>query len=229
MSAPVPLLNPRMFKADEPIYLAASGPSMRNIDRALLTQKKVVSINQTYELFPCSVMQVAMDYGWWRREGETFRRKHRHKLAVTSQINLPQMPGHPTIGAYKEIIYTNSRNDKLPDPECYFGFDFNPTCVKGNNGGQEAINLLYHLGARLVILLGYDMRKTEGRAHWYPDRYKRGRLPEYQTPDDTYAQKWVPCMQSMAPIAKKAGMLIINCTPGSALDCFPHADLKDWV
>lgn len=93
----------------------------------------------------------------------------------------------------------------------------------GSNSGFQAINLALHLGIKELILLGYDFKKTGGRSHWFGD-YE---IPRFRREGDWLF--WVRAMERAAPSAKARGMRIINCSPGSALNCFEKMDIKDAI
>ena len=99
------------------------------------------------------------------------------------------------------------------------GLEDSPNGLRtGANSGYQAINLAVHLGARRIILLGYDMKPSNGRSHWFgehPDRVD----PPYST--------MLASFPSLVDPLRKRGVEVINCTPDSALDVFPKMDLKD--
>jgi uncharacterized Rossmann fold enzyme len=89
---------------------------------------------------------------------------------------------------------------------------------KGSNSGIQAINLASHLGARRIVLLGYDMQGTCGKTHWH------GKHP---CEVDDYApwHKWLWRYQLVADDAERMGLQVINCSRETALTCFPRKRL----
>lgn len=87
----------------------------------------------------------------------------------------------------------------------------------GRNSGYQAINLAYMLGARRVVLLGYDMQRTGGRGHFFGDH------PRGLRNDDP--GQYVGCFNAMQP--ERVGLEVINCTRETALRCFPRKRLED--
>lgn len=88
----------------------------------------------------------------------------------------------------------------------------------GGNTGHQAINLAALSGAKRILLLGYDGKKAaDGREHFF-GRHPNGTV----VPFDMMRQK----MKTIPPAAAAMGIEIINCTPGSAIDCFPGATLE---
>lgn len=93
-------------------------------------------------------------------------------------------------------------------------------CI-GNNSGMRAINLAEAYGAKRILLIGFDMHVRAG-VHWHAPH--AGRL---HNPVAASMQIWRTDMARHAPLYRKRGLTIINCTPGSALDCFPRMSLQE--
>ena len=92
---------------------------------------------------------------------------------------------------------------------------------QGSNSGYQAINFAVLRGAARILLLGYDMRLGEGgKRHWFGDH------PGGLNKASAYGQ-WIPLFRSMIPHLEAAGVEVLNCTPGSALEAFPMARLAD--
>ncbi len=98
------------------------------------------------------------------------------------------------------------------------GFSFDPSVIHyGSNSGFQAINLALHFGGNPIVLVGFDMRKSD-RPHFF-GKHPAGR------PVVRY-ENYVPEFQRAAKMLPP-GMRIINCTPDSAIRCFPMARLED--
>jgi hypothetical protein len=91
------------------------------------------------------------------------------------------------------------------------GFDPDPSCVRaGNNSGYQAVHIAIHTGAARILLLGFDMRG----GHWHGASYGPLR------------RDWINRFRALAWTIS-AKVQIINCTPFSALDCFPKMPLDE--
>jgi hypothetical protein len=97
------------------------------------------------------------------------------------------------------------------------GFDPNPANIRtGGNSGYQAIHVAIHAGASRILLLGFDMRG----GHWHGDH------PEPLTnPGPAEFARWIDRFDAL----NGRGPEIINCTPGSALRCFPFAPLENFA
>lgn len=114
-----------------------------------------------------------------------------------------------------------------PDALCFAGRRFSaqdvdgvqklsaPLISSGSNSGLLALEAARRMGAQRIMLLGYDMRGTH-----YFGPYDNGLK---NTPPDRYTV----FQRQIAQWAHGCrGLEIVNCTPGSALTCFPHAPLE---
>jgi hypothetical protein len=89
------------------------------------------------------------------------------------------------------------------------GLELLPTSVKhGQNSGYQAINLAVHLGASRILLLGYDMRD--------PGR-----------PQERKYLQWIENFATIVEPLRQIGVEVVNCTPSSALKCFPYQSIAD--
>lgn len=89
-----------------------------------------------------------------------------------------------------------------------FRFGITPGC----NSGYMAMRVAESLGAKKIILLGYDMHGThyfgkhpEPLKNTTPERFRKHALQ---------FKRWRGCE-------------VINCTPNTALHCFPERNLKE--
>lgn len=100
------------------------------------------------------------------------------------------------------------------------GFDDRRDHVRtGWNSGYQAVHVAAHLGAKRILLLGFDMHAKNGE-HWHGDhRWRAG----YQSRYELFANAF----NKVAPEYAKRGVEVINCTPGSALKAFPMATLEE--
>lgn len=90
-----------------------------------------------------------------------------------------------------------------------------PGVVHGNNALFQVLSVIIHTGASTVLLLGADMH---GR-HWH------GGYRDFAAPD--YALNVVPNFASLVRPLAKAGVVVLNATPGSALPYWPSVKLED--
>lgn len=93
----------------------------------------------------------------------------------------------------------------------------------GNNSGYQAINLAYLLGAKSIILLGFDMKRKAGKTHFFGHHpYHR---PE-QGPTDEIMQRWCNNFVQLAADLKSEGVTVYNATRDSVLNAFERRELE---
>lgn len=89
-----------------------------------------------------------------------------------------------------------------------------------SNSGYQAINLALRFGARLILLLGFDMKCANDRkSHFFGQHKRYERAHPYGA--------WRCNFKGLALRMAEAGVVVFNCTPGSALTCFPRMELAD--
>lgn len=218
-----PLLPTDVFKPDEPCFIIAGGPSLAEMDLEPLTGRPMITVNHSYVLFPESTVHFSADGTWVERDGPKFDNIHKGRYRAFCRF---QWKGDRTKGPLGMKVYDHDRIQANPKHRSYSdkGFCTQMNHLRGNNSGGMAVNLSYHLGARLVILLGFDMQMKGDQMHWYKES-PRSILGNRST----FTNIFLPVMSSMAEPAKEAGMRIVNCTPGSALAAFDTGKLEDYL
>ena len=91
----------------------------------------------------------------------------------------------------------------------------------GRNSGFQALNLAIQFGANPILFLGLDMRLDAG-SHWHGDH-----PPGLNNPNPEIVEVWRRIFAAEAPRLKARGIDVVNCSPGSALDCFEMANIED--
>jgi len=93
----------------------------------------------------------------------------------------------------------------------------------GSNSGYQALNLAVLFGASRILLTGFDMKlSVGGQRHFFGDH------PGSLNKASDYNQ-FIRAFHTTADDLKRAGVEVLNCTPGSALDAFPMAKLEDVI
>lgn len=93
----------------------------------------------------------------------------------------------------------------------------------GGNSGYQAIGLAFLWGAVRIVLLGYDMQRTNGMAHWHGE-HKHG-LPNL----GANLPEWVRRMQQLAIDFRTQGVDVVNCTRETAIRCFEQVSLAQTL
>lgn len=89
-----------------------------------------------------------------------------------------------------------------------------------NNAGLAAINFADVLGARVLYLLGFDLKPVNGRtAHWHEGIY-----PDSWGSD---GRAYVNMLRSFGRWAEFVRAKVVNLNPDSALECWPKGSIED--
>lgn len=192
--------------------IVASGPSLTKEDCDLTKSENVIAINDNYRMVPWAKILYACDGHWWDwhhedEELKAFRgRKITQDEEAAKKYGLEYIKSHETPGL------------------CQTPWQIS----QGNNSGIQAINLAYHLGAKQIILLGYDLQARPGKPRWfgYHPNEQDIQRSHWSNLNDNGKHRYVRYFDSVAEDAKKLGMEIINCSRGTALTCFPRMSLE---
>jgi len=214
---------PRMWEGETCIIIAG-GPSMNDMIGEVVRidgYPRVITINDSWRLAPWADLFYFHDKEWYDQQvkanhvacGKSFREVLVSGLWVSAN---EYFDNHPTIQTLKN---TGQQ-----------GFDPDPACIRhGSNSGYQAIHVAAHLGVSRILLLGYDMRvqapaapgKRE-RTHWHD---------EHRDADFKNAlwQTFLPHFPTLVNPLARAGVEVVNCTPGSALTCWPYMPLAEAI
>jgi hypothetical protein len=191
------------------VAICASGPSLTVDDCAYLRGKvPIIAVNDAVRLAPFADVLYSSDRLWWlRARGATWFAGAKFAIGSRADHADPVAPGI--------IVLRYTGVD---------GLELDPAGLRtGRNSGYAALNLAVHLGARRIVLVGYDMQATGGRMHF--DGAPRGLMA---TSPSLFAL-WRQLFQTMVEPLQIIGVDVWNATPGSALDAFPRATLRDVV
>lgn len=181
----------------ETVYIIGGGPSLKGFNWSRLHGKRTIAINKAIITYPNADVMYWTDsrvYRWYTNEINKFK-----GLKFT-------------IRPWPE--YTN--DVKVLRKGIKFGLEEpRDRLAHGNNSGYAAINLAYHLGAKKIILLGYDM-KNDGVTGHFHDGY-----PVPITSDKIYRNQFLPGFEVLAERLKEKKIQIFNASPISNIKCFP--------
>lgn len=185
--------------------LCATGPSLTTEVIETIRPYKdnyvIFGINDSYRVIDFLDEHYACDGKWWNQWGSDFRHVYPELSSWTQdtssaqKFNLNHTPGR------------HSKDLSLDSSLIHFG----------SNSGYQALNIAFLMGGRKFILLGYNMKASKGKKHFFGDH------PEGLNKNSPY-DSFVKNFNTIRPEIRK---LVINCTEDSALDCFVKADLKE--
>ena len=205
----------------ETAVILAGGPSLRGFNPHSIAGRgaRVMCINDSWKLYPWADAFYFCDTAWWRTNGE-----------------------HSAYSIFTECAWVTGNWDFRDHPRVAAlqfsgqeGFDPDTRYLRtGSNSGYQAIHLATHYGAARILLLGYDMRVTH-RSHWHdeprPDGFAQKIrdtfLPHFTArPVKLHRGKVVEAGLSLVEALAERGIQVLNCTPGSALTCWPIVEIE---
>lgn len=185
------------------VAVLASGQSMSQAvaDAVHAAGIPAIVINETFRLAPWADMLYGADGAWWKvRQDEAL---HFRGLKVTA---------HEAC-IYPQVMLLNDTGTA--------GFDPDPGSIRtGGNGGYAGIHIAAQGRAARILACGFDMRP----GHWHGDHPEPLRNAE----EVTY-RKWIGRFGLLARELAQRHVDVLNCTPGSALPCFPIVGLEDAI
>jgi hypothetical protein len=186
------------------IHILGGGPSLRFIDFRSLEGRVCIAINRSFIFAPWADIVYFCDRRWWQLDASELLQHFTGRYIVTiSGVCDPRV---------KNLRNTGNR-----------GLEASPFGLKfGGNSGYQAINLAVHLGAKNIVLHGYDL-KTEGlRTHGHQG-YSTPGLGEkaYECRITSALERFKIAFPMLVQPLKKAGVSVYNANPDSALNCFP--------
>ena len=198
-------MNDRMWSvpvgawAGEACVILGGGPSLRQeLVPGLQGRARVIALNNAYLLAPWADVLFAPDRRWWEWNASEVH-QYRGPVMLTRQ--------RATHDGVHRIRW--NRADALSR---------DPGSLAGWCAGGGAINMAYLFGARVVILMGFDMRP----GNWHALH----RAPHV---DGQHRDRFIPAIERMAPELEAEGVTVINTNPDSALRCFPFADVEELL
>lgn len=190
---------PRLFPGST-VACIGTGPSLLQEDVDLLRGKvRVVAVNDAYRMAPWADVLHACDGKWWmwhrgvpQFQGPKFTLD---KLAA-------RWPG------VKVLRNTGTQ-----------GIETDPRSLRtGRNSGYQAVNIAVHLGAKRIILLGYDMGVDKlGKTHWFGHHPDKAVSPY---------KLMIAEMERLPGLLAPLGVEIVNCSRRSAVKGIPASSLE---
>lgn len=192
------------------VVCLASGPSLTTEDCEYARGKAtVIAINDAVRLAPWADVLYSSDRSWWKRQ----------KLATDFagvRMKVATAEWKPTD---KRSYPHNDGGILILKNTGVTGVDFQAPGIRNlQNSGGAAINVAVHLGAKRILLLGYDMGMHKHRAHFYEPPYAPRRSPYI---------RYRRLMATMVEPLEKAGITVLNCSRHTDLEAFPRAVLRE--
>jgi len=188
------------------VVCIAAGPSLTAADVDYCRgRSRVIAVNKSVILAPWADAFYASDGRMWDWEAD----------------RLAQFPG---------LKFSLERTKTSQAAGCIllknagiWGLSLDPERIcNGRNSGYAAINVAVLLGARRIILLGYDLQAgPDGRTHWHGDH------PHGAGPTELIFRSWRAAFGTLVEPLQAAGVDVINCSRATVINWFARAALED--
>ena len=169
---------------------------------------RCIAINNCYLLAPWADICYFADSAWWRVHsvGQEFRDFAGQKCSIQDSMTKID---DDSVHILKNRDFPHHGSGLSLDPQAI---------VTGRNSAYQAMNLAVLAGAKTIILLGIDGRPAkDGRSHWHSGHAR-------PTPVAAY-EEYRRAFSAGENEIKAAGVRVINCSPGSAVDSFEKMEL----
>jgi hypothetical protein len=188
--------------------IVCTGPSAGTAPLELTRGRNVLAVNDAFRIVPWAQAMYACDHSWWEcndtsgfagekwtQLGEADARRAEYRRKVEER-------GLKWIAGVNEV-----------------GISRNPGLIHYNNhSGAQAMNLVFHWGARRIVLVGMDMRRMKKKLHYFGDH------PEPLRNDLPFAV-CIARLQKIAIDFRRLGVEVVNTSPSGALPFWEYKPL----
>lgn len=143
----------------------------------------------------------ACDFRWWIKYQDLWKDfqgiKYTYDGSAASKYGLIRVPSESKPGLGRECMHL------------------------GGNSGYQAVNLAYLMGAKRIVLLGFDMQLTDNQVHFH------GKHENLNNPNPHLFYQWIRNFDVLAKDLATEGVEALNATRETALTCFQRIKITD--
>lgn len=203
----------RMWKGAT-VAIIGGGPSLTKEDVELVRSHgcRTIGVNDAYQFGVSIDICFWGDRRWFYGCAETGHKGHRERVLAWPGLRVTCcMDCQDEVGVYTLIRESSPGLHPLPRIKWYA------------NSGWTAAGLATLLGASRILLLGFDGRFVKGQNNWHSDNVSRVDETVFAYHRSS-GREFAEDLQKWPSMTKPT---IWNCTPDSAYDAFPCADLRE--
>ena len=187
--------------------IVATGPSLddKTIQLCIDSGLSLFGVNKTFEILPLDYF-LACNPSFWNYYWNRGLKDHKAEKWTWDALTAERYGINYIAGKWAPGLSTD------------------PNYIHYHHGsGPQVVNIALHKGIKRMLLVGWDMKYTEEK-HYFGDY-----PPELQhNPKTGPGGEFIGLIKEMETIKPEDyGIEIINCTPGSAMKCFPIMRLED--
>lgn len=190
----------------ETVFMVGGGPSLRGVSLDCLRGRRVVAINSSYLKVPFADLLFFGDARWFleHREGLDIAAFKGRIASCSSSVS------HPRVLNLNRVV---------PPPGYAEARD---AVASQRTSLQGAMNLVGHLGARKIVLVGIDMgRAPDGVSHHHAPH------PWPPRPGNVVWDEQMHMLESIVEPLKRHKIEVVNTSPVSRIPWWPKQSLQD--
>jgi hypothetical protein len=193
---------PQEWSADEPCFIVCSGESVgKQADQIQRLNGRFIAVTHGVLVKPDADVLLMPGEAWSQVVFPLLQRFRGTHAVVRSKF-------HPELPTSVKRVTRSKQHEQLCELRDH---------VCGYDSGTSAINLAYHLGAKTIVMLGYDM--TGGHFCKHP----------MQNPPQAHFRRHMLPLRGLNEDAKRKGVRIVNCSPISAVTAFEKQPLEAFL
>lgn len=204
----LPIVSVPRLWPDTTIVCVGSGPSLTPDDLTYLERCRVnshtirvVTISDAWRAAPWADVLYAPDPKWWGWHRDEVTRGFRGRKFTLAEHDHPAPP---------DVAQLNYRSGTTFSTEL-------PMIATGGHAGYQAPQVAWQLGARRIVLLGYDMQPdATGQHHFFGEHPDASHVP-YDT--------WLSTYDTLLTELQVRGILIVNASRRTAITVIPRESL----
>jgi hypothetical protein len=187
---------------------------------------RVVAVNDAYLVAPWADAHYAADSHWHKWHTDGIAKPALALGGAEVKLRWAEFRGQKCTIQNSGANVTDQAVHMLRNrdfPNHGMGLSLEPRyLVTGRNSGFQALNLAVLAGASRIILLGFDGKPGDAG----PDHFHGGH--PRPTPPSVYPL-YRQAMSAAENALDDAGVEVVNCSPGSAIDSFPKRALEELL
>jgi len=190
----------------ETAFIIAGGTSVAGQNTDQLKGRKVLAINSSWSRVPFADYLFFADGRWWNEYKADVLAGFTGRIATCD----------------RNVKHERFLKLKKLKPDVGLSLDPEEVMVR-HTSLTGAMNVLLHLGADPIVLLGADGQPgANGRVHHHAEYSGSMAMVQWTKQRED--------LEGAAAVLKGAGVRVVNASPGSALaDLWPVVDLKDYL
>lgn len=205
---------PKIWRPDTIVFIIGGGASLKDENLSLISSnksnKRVIGVNDAFKLGEWVDVCYFGDVRWF-----DWNKDELIKFGGLKVCCCPRLSHH---NSNVEWVYSLKRGKPL-------GIDLRPDYISwSKSSGASAINLAVHLGAKKIVLLGFDMSVDGvGEHNWHDYHKVKNTLAAVPYP------RFLEAFPIIAKDCKREGVVVINSTMCSEITNFTKIPLEEVI